>query len=145
MSIPIPARSETSGRTSTPILPDTGCLRCNRLISPARLQEESTGQRERERNRYVDEIPAPSVITFNTWAASQAATDFLMALAELIEPAVPADYLRFRPRLRTAEAITPIASNADCKDCGTTERSRRARSQNTELPYQNSFPLGTSQ
>ena len=39
------------------VLPSTGCLRCNNLISRARLQEESLGEVERERNRYVDEVP----------------------------------------------------------------------------------------
>ena len=118
-----------------PILPGSGgCLRCNKLISPGRLQEESAGKRERERNRYVEEIPAPSVITFNTWAASQAATDFLLMLTELIDPAAPAGYIRFRSRLRNAEPVTPIAGKTGCKDCGTTPASRRARGQGTELP-----------
>ncbi len=34
-----------------PILPGSGCLRCNGLISAAKLQEEATAPRERERNR----------------------------------------------------------------------------------------------
>lgn len=117
-----------------PILPGTGCLRCNKLISPARLQEESTGQHERERNRYVDEVPAPSVITFNTWAASQAATDFLLTLTELIEPSATTGYTRFRPRQRKVEPVNPVANKADCKDCGTSSQSRRARGQGAELP-----------
>lgn len=117
-----------------PILPGSGCLRCNKLISPTRLQEESTDQRERERNRYVDEIPAPSVITFNTWAASQAATDFMLMLAELMDPTAPIDYIRFRPRLRKVEPVKPIANKADCKDCGTAPQSRRARGQGAQLP-----------
>lgn len=116
------------------ILPGGGCLRCNKLISPARLQQESTDHRERERNRYVDEVRAPSVITFNTWAASQAATDFMLMLAELIDPTAPTDYIRFRSRLRKVEPVKPIASKADCKDCGTTPQSRRARGQGAELP-----------
>lgn len=43
------------------VLPSTGCLRCNKLISGARLQEESLGENERQRNRYVNEVPAPGV------------------------------------------------------------------------------------
>ena len=61
------------------VLPTTGCLRCNQLISAARLQDESRDPDERRRNRYVDEVPAPSVITFNTAIAAQAATDFMLS------------------------------------------------------------------
>jgi molybdopterin/thiamine biosynthesis adenylyltransferase len=117
-----------------PILPGTGCLRCNKLILPTRLQEESIGKREQERNRYVDEIPAPSVITFNTWAASQAATDFMLMLTGLIDPTASADYIRFRSRLRNVEPVKPIANKTSCRDCGTTSMSRRARGQGAELP-----------
>jgi hypothetical protein len=119
-----------------PIIPgDSGCLRCNKLISPTRLQEEAaTDPRERERNRYVEEIPAPSVITFNTWAASQAATDFLLTVTQLIQPAAPIDYIRSRPRLRQAEPVKPISNKASCKDCGDVATSRRARGQNAALP-----------
>jgi molybdopterin/thiamine biosynthesis adenylyltransferase len=116
------------------ILPGSGCLRCNGLISPAKLQEEATDPRERDRNRYVDEVPAPSVITFNTWAASQAATDFLLSVGELLEPAAPTDYLRSRPRLRKAEPVTPLGNKPGCRDCGTEASSRRARGQGVELP-----------
>jgi molybdopterin/thiamine biosynthesis adenylyltransferase len=74
-----------------PILPNTGCLRCNKLISGSRLQEESLDAIERERNRYLDEVPAPSVITFNTWAAAQAANDFMLMLGELLDARAPTD------------------------------------------------------
>lgn len=67
------------------VLPHTGCLRCNGLISGARLPEESMGSDERERNRYVDEVPAPSVITFNTLTAGQAASDFMLTVGDLID------------------------------------------------------------
>jgi molybdopterin/thiamine biosynthesis adenylyltransferase len=117
-----------------PILPATGCLRCNNLISGSRLQEESIGKAEHERNRYVDEIPAPSVITFNTWAAAQAATDFLLMLGDLVDERAPTDYLRFRPRERKSEPVSPIANRSTCPDCGTGSPSRRARGDRSELP-----------
>ncbi len=101
---------------------------------PGRLQEEATDPRERDRNRYVDEIPAPSVITFNTWAASQSATDFLLSLGEFLEPTAPIDYLRARPRLRKAEPVRPVINKPDCRDWGTGASSRRARGQGVELP-----------
>jgi len=41
----------------------------NGFISGAKLQEESLSDAEREANRYIDEVPAPSVISFNTLGA----------------------------------------------------------------------------
>jgi molybdopterin/thiamine biosynthesis adenylyltransferase len=124
-----------------PIIPGTsGCLRCNKLISPKRLQEEVTDPADRHRNRYVEEVPAPSVITFNTWSASQAATDFLLMATCLMQPAAPTDYLRLRPRARQAEPVTPIPNKSECRDCGSSARSRRARGQNSELPLPERSP-----
>lgn len=116
------------------VLPSTGCLRCNRLISPSRLQDESIGSAERERNRYVDEVPAPSVITFNTTLAGNAATDFLLMTGNLVEEDAPLDYLRFRPRKRKGEPVTVLPNQNSCPDCGIETRSRRARGDGVELP-----------
>lgn len=116
------------------VLPRNGCLRCNKLISPSKLQHESLGAVERERNRYVDEVPAPSVITFNTFAAAQAANDFLLMTGGLISDGAPIDYLRSRPHLRRLEPVTPLADRDSCRDCGTDRRSRRARGDALELP-----------
>lgn len=117
-----------------PILPSSGCLRCNKLISGARLQEESQCVAERERNRYLDEVPAPSVITFNTWAAAQAANDFMLTVGGLIDAQAPITYLRCRPRQRTSEPIQPLSNRPECADCGTADLSRRARGDTVELP-----------
>jgi hypothetical protein len=56
-----------------------GCLSCNQLIPPDRLQEESLTPEERRRQAYVTDhaVTAPSVITLNALAAAQAANDFL--------------------------------------------------------------------
>jgi molybdopterin/thiamine biosynthesis adenylyltransferase len=116
------------------VLPDTGCLRCNNLISATKLQTESLPDGERERNRYVDEVPAPSVITFNTLAASQAMTEFMLMVGGLMEDNAPSGYYRFLPRERAAEAVGPIANRLDCRDCGFISASRRARGDAAELP-----------
>lgn len=116
------------------VLPQTGCLRCNNLISPAGLQEESLGTVERQRNRYVDEIEAPSVVTFNTLSAAQAATDFMLMFGGLIDDQAPTDYLRFRSRERKLEPVQGPALDAQCRDCSSTASSRRARGQGVELP-----------
>lgn len=116
------------------VLPETGCLRCNHLISPSRLQDESRGATERERNRYVDEIPAPSVITLNTAIAAQAANDLMMMVGGLVEGDAPLDYLRYRPRQRRWEPVRPLPNKASCSDCGNLEIARRARGDLADLP-----------
>jgi hypothetical protein len=78
-------------------------------------------------------VPAPSVITFNTFAAAQAANDFLLMFGELLHPDCDG-YLRGRPRERKMEPVTPVRNDGDCRDCGSNPRSRRARGQLVELP-----------
>jgi molybdopterin/thiamine biosynthesis adenylyltransferase len=122
------------------VLPQSGCLRCNGLISPARLQEESLPKDEREAQRYVDEVPAPSVITFNAFTAGQAATDFMLMTTGLMDPNATLSYLRFQPRHRTLTPVLPRGA-ANCPDCGTTHRSRRARGDARDLPCRETRPV----
>jgi molybdopterin/thiamine biosynthesis adenylyltransferase len=116
------------------VLPGSGCLRCNKLISAAKLSDEAKDPRERARNRYVEEVPAPSVITFNTQVAAQAATDFLLSVGELLEPDAWQGYLRGQPRSRVLEPWVPAANKPSCKDCGNSSTSRRARGDGVALP-----------
>ncbi len=116
------------------VLPSTGCLRCNRLISGARLQDESRGDRDRARNRYADELPAPSVISFNHEIAARAVSDFLLMLVGLMEPAAPLDYLRLRPTRRRWEPVEGLPGRPKCRDCGYGSASRRSRGDSTALP-----------
>jgi len=116
------------------VLPYSGCLRCNQLISPVRLQDESRSRADRDRNRYVDEVPAASVITFNTMSASQAASDFMLMIGELIDESAPTDYLRIRPRERKMEPVKALPNQPDCRDCGVGGGSRRGRGVGDELP-----------
>jgi hypothetical protein len=122
-------------------LPEKGCMRCNKLISGSKLQDELLSPTERERNRYVDEIPAPSVITFNSLAASQATTDFLLMTVELMQPASHTDYLLFRQRLRRHEQVVALRNQAACRDCGTGPQSRRARGDGDDLPLPQRNPV----
>jgi molybdopterin/thiamine biosynthesis adenylyltransferase len=119
------------------VLPQRGCLRCNQLISPSRLQEESLAEHERDAQRYIDEVPAPSVITFNALTAAQAANDFLLMNTGLTHQHATTGYLRFQPRKRS---LTPISPRRDpnCRDCGTATRSRRARGDSHALPLRQS-------
>jgi len=116
------------------VLPFTGCLRCNGLISPTRLQDEARGPADRERNRYAQELPAPSVITFNHEIAARAVSDFLLMLVGLVEASAPLDYLRLRPTERRWEPVRALPNKAACPDCGTTSTSRRSRGDSRPLP-----------
>ena len=116
------------------VTPDRGCLRCNRLIDRTKVQIESQSANERRRNRYVDDVPAASVITFNMMSAAQAMNDFLLLLGGFIEASAPLDYLRIRPRERKMEPVVAVASEARCRDCGPEPRSRVARGDGVALP-----------
>jgi molybdopterin/thiamine biosynthesis adenylyltransferase len=118
-----------------PVTSETGCLLCNRLINSAKLQEESISEDDRKRQRYVDEpdVIAPSVITLNAVAVSQAANDFLFYITGLRDRAATAAYMRFQPRRRRVWFDEPRKS-AECPECGNNPKSRLARGDARRLP-----------
>jgi molybdopterin/thiamine biosynthesis adenylyltransferase len=118
-----------------PVTSETGCLLCNNLINSAKLQEESISNRERKRQRYVDEpeIVAPSVITLNAVAVSHAANDFLFYMTGLRDPLTPSAYLRVQPQSRRTWLDEPRRSAA-CPECGSNPNSRLARGDGRRLP-----------
>lgn len=111
-----------------PVTPEVGCLWCNQLINPAKLQEEAQTERERAAQRYVDdvEVPAPSVITLNAVGASQAANDFLFYMTGLTNEDASTAYMRFDPRSRRVSLDNPRKS-VDCTECGTGRKGRFGR------------------
>jgi tRNA A37 threonylcarbamoyladenosine dehydratase len=64
---------------SRQVLPGQGCLWCNGLISPSKLQEEATDPDQLKRQRYVDDddVPSPSVITLNALGVAHATNEYL--------------------------------------------------------------------
>jgi hypothetical protein len=102
-----------------PVTPDLGCLWCNQVINPAKLQSEGQTAGERKAQRYIDddEVPAPSVMTLNAIGASQAANDFLFYSTGLTESDASGGYLRFEPRTREAKRDNPRKST-HCTECG---------------------------
>jgi molybdopterin/thiamine biosynthesis adenylyltransferase len=116
------------------VLPEQGCLRCAGLIDPTKVQEESLGQVERERNRYLDEVAAPSVINFNTFGAAQAVSDFTLMLGGFIEPDADLSYRLWRPRERRFEPLHPLAGKPACRHCGTLAQGALARGDGRALP-----------
>ncbi len=109
-----------------PVTPECGCLWCNQVINPAKLQEEGQTERERKAQRYVDdkEVPAPSVITLNAVGAAHAADDFLFYMTGLRWPDASTAYMRFEPRMREAKRDNPRKS-PQCTECGSENKNSR--------------------
>jgi hypothetical protein len=52
--------------------PGEDCMWCNQLIDPTELAIDMHPEHERQPARYVDDVPAPSVITLNGIATAEA-------------------------------------------------------------------------
>ena len=116
------------------VRPDEGCMWCNGLIDPTRLAEESATPEQRHAQRYIEEVPAPSVITLNSLAASWAANDFLFSLTGLHdESAARAVDFYIHPRGDRVRWNEPRA-DAACVDCGHVKQSRLARGDEARVP-----------
>lgn len=128
-------RVERVFAVSRPMLPGHGCLWCNGLIPPARLQEEAVPSEVREALKYVDDphVEAPSVVTLNAMAAAHAANEFLFALTGLRDEPSPLRYVEFSPTKGTVRYIEP-RRDQDCPECGETIGSRFGRGDGTGLP-----------
>jgi len=118
-----------------PVTPESGCLWCNGLIPPGRLQEEAVSAAERAAQRYVDDpsVAAPSVITLNATAAAHAVNDFLFAVTGLAQPQVTRDYLYVYPRKRDVRFETPTRDER-CPECSSSPMSRKGRGDSRALP-----------
>ena len=98
------------------LVPGESCLWCSELISPTRLAEEAASPDQREAQRYVDEVPAPSVITLNAVAAAHAANQYLFATLELQDALEEIHWLKYR----NVEPYTTIElprHKLECPDC----------------------------
>ena len=118
-----------------PVSPGSGCLWCNGLISPARLQDEALSAAERARQHYVDDstVTVPSVITLNAVAAAHAVDDYLFRVTGLLDEDVPHRYLRFLPREVDVCFETP-RRDPSCSECGAGPQGRLSRGQQRRLP-----------
>jgi len=85
VKVPV-AKDGTIGRihaVTRLLTPGDGCLWCNNLIDPTELAIEMQPDHERAQARYVDQIPAPSVIALNSIAAAEAVNHFMLAVTNL--------------------------------------------------------------
>ncbi len=101
------------------LVPGDTCLWCNELVDSTRLAEEAASPEQREAQRYIDEIPAPSVITLNAVATAHAVNDYLSATVGL--PGADDDdpevtWTKHRP-LNPKPAIEVPRRDSDCPEC----------------------------
>ena len=101
------------------LVPSETCLWCNELVDSTRLAEEAASPEQRAAQRYIDEIPTPSVITLNAVATAHAVNDYLFATVGL--PGADDDdpevtWTKHRP-LNPKPAIETPRRDADCTEC----------------------------
>lgn len=113
-----------------PVLPypGGGCLLCNRLIPPGRLQLEALSPEERVAQRYVNDpdVAEPSVITLNAVGAALAANDMLLMVTGLLADHSALRHLHYDARTRELWRAH-LLCDAACLDCGNGVRSRLGR------------------
>jgi len=120
---------------SRPVTPSLGCLWCNSLIDPTKLQIEATDPAQARAQDYGTEAAAPSVVTLNALAAAEAANTFMFYMTGLAAPESDQAYIRFRPLFRSVTLDEPRKNEA-CPECGLSTQSRFGRGDSAELPTQ---------
>lgn len=117
------------------VTPGHGCLWCNGLINPARLQDDAVPQSVRRGYAYVEEaeVVAPSVITLNAVACAHAADQFLFHITGLAQSTYDSAWFRWNSRQSTAWRDIPRA-DPECPECSLAEGSRFGRGDNVTLP-----------
>ncbi|BAJ30982.1 hypothetical protein KSE_52050 [Kitasatospora setae KM-6054] len=118
-----------------PVAPGFGCLWCNQLVNPAKLQEEALTAEQLRRQRYVQDenVHAPSVISLNAVAVAHAVDDYLLRVTGLLpvtyeprwrefHPAAPAPLDRVRSQIPRKEEDCSECSDAGRLGLGTRRR-----------------------
>ena len=98
------------------IVPGQSCMWCSGLIDQTRLAEENASPQQQAAQRYIEEVPAPSVITLNAVAAAHAVDDYLFTTVGLTERDTQADWIRHHP-LRGHFARQRTRHEAECTEC----------------------------
>ena len=117
------------------VTPELGCLWCNGLINPARLQDEAVPEAAKRGYSYLDDpdVAAPSVVTMNAIACAHAADEFLFHLTGLKYDDAETGWFRWNSRRALAGYDMP-RRDADCAECSGKEHSRRGMGDNSALP-----------
>ena len=123
-----------------PVFPDAGCLYCQGLIDPVRLQQEARTPEEARAQNYLNapEVVDPSVITLNGIAASHAVNTMLFSATGLLTAELQQQlFFMLDGAVRTVEA----RKDPDCAFCGRHEDSCFAQGGDpAELPVRRATP-----
>ena len=98
------------------LVPGESCLWCNELVNPTRLAEEAASQEQQAAQRYVEDVPAPSVITLNAVACAHAVDQYLFTSLELREPSEDIHWLKFQPSTDSLRLQKP-RRDPHCPEC----------------------------
>ncbi len=116
--------------------PNGGCLWCNQLINPSKLQEEAISKEQLKQQKYVadEAVGAPSVITLNALGAAQAANEFLFSMVGLhhadgLKTEMRLNYPRIRKLAKGENGHEPT-----CLHCGDGVAAIIGRGDGAELP-----------
>ncbi len=117
------------------VTPEQGCLWCNGLINPGRLQDEAVPEAAKRGYAYVDDpgVVAPSVVTINAIACAHAADDFLFHLTGLKYDDAETGWFRWNSRRAVAGYDMPRRDEG-CVECSQSGNSRLGMGDNGTLP-----------
>ena len=117
------------------VTPEHGCLWCNGLINPGRLQDEAVPETNKRGYAYVDDpgVVAPSVVTMNAIACAHAADDFLFHMTGLKYDDAETGWFRWNSRRSVAGYDMP-RRDTGCVECSQTASSHLGMADNGTLP-----------
>jgi molybdopterin/thiamine biosynthesis adenylyltransferase len=120
------------------VTPESGCLWCNGLINPSRLQDEAVSDDTRRGYAYIADprVIAPSVVTLNAIACSHAADDYLFRVTGLKFDSDETYWFRWNSRKGTAGYDGPRRDET-CLECSQSDDSRLGRGDFFPLPTRN--------
>ncbi|WP_086667124.1 ThiF family adenylyltransferase [Lentzea kentuckyensis] len=101
------------------LVPGKTCLWCDGLISSTNLAIDMHNAEERRLARYIDEVPAPSVIALNSLAVAEAVNHFMLAVTALHEDSTDTATSLHRPRSRERDLVVS-RQDPTCPACGLT-------------------------
>ena len=117
------------------VTPEQGCLWCNGLINPGRLQDEAVPEAAKRGYAYVNDpaVAAPSVVTMNAIACAHAADHFLFHLTGLRYEDAETGWFRWNSRRGVAGYDMP-RRDVGCGDCSQAGNSQLCMGDNGSLP-----------
>lgn len=88
------------------IIPGKTCMWCDGLINSTKLAIDMHPAAERVHARYLEEVPAPSVIALNNVAVAEAVNHFVLAVTGLHTDDADTASVMHRPRSRDCDLLT---------------------------------------